>query len=377
MRELITDATQRHSRQRRRKHAVAPKKYFFLLCTVIVFASITVVGFILRSPTPAGVFGAAETAEPILPDEVLQRYFSYIESGQFKQMYNLLDSMTQEQISQGDFVERNRNIYEGIGARNIMVTINEMNDVPARPGRKIVSYTLQMDTVAGEISHDGLAIFQLNSDNEYRLQWTSNMIFPGLGENDRVRVRILPAERGRIFDRNGEMLAGPGTASAVGFVPGRMRREEVPAQTFVYNEEDIARVAALLEMTPEAVLRRLNASYVRDDVFVQLRIISRDAQELIDELLTIQGILISTAHVRYYPLGRSAAHLVGYIQNINAEELESRRDYGYHMNSVIGRAGLERIYEDVLRARDGREIFIVDSEGNRTTTLARLSPQNG
>jgi len=340
----------------------------------------------LRSPNSTGdVFGGPAITEPILPDEVLRRYFSYIEGRRFEQMYNLLDSMSHERISQEDFIERNRNIYEGISARNIIVTVNEMNAVQEIPGRKIVSYTVQMDTVAGELSYDGLGIFHLNAYNEYKLQWTSYTIFPGLGENDRVRVRILPAERGRIYDRNGEMLAGPGTASAVGFVPGRMRREEydfaedVPeiTSTFIYNEEDIARVAELLEMTPEAVLRRLNASYVRDDVFVQLRIISRDAQELIDELLTIQGVLISTAHVRYYPLGRSAAHLVGYIQNINAEELEVRRDYGYHMNSVIGRAGLESIYEDVLRARDGREIFIIDSEGNRTVTLARLSPKNG
>jgi penicillin-binding protein len=130
-------------------------------------------------------------------------------------------------------------------------------------------------------------------------------------------------------------------------------------------------------MTPEGVMRRLNASYVRDDIFVQPRIISRDAQELIDELLTVQGIMISTANVRYYPLGHSAAHLVGYAQNINAEELEELRYEGYHANSVIGRAGLERIYEDILRARDGREIFIIDSEGNRTATLANVPPLNG
>jgi len=147
--------------------------------------------------------------------------------------------------------------------------------------------------------------------------------------------------------------------------------------TFIYNENDIARVAELLEMTPEAVIRRLGASYVRDDTFVLLRTISRDAQDLIDELLTVQGIMISSATVRYYPLGRRAAHLVGYVQNINSEELEVLRGEGYHMNSVIGRAGLERIYEDRLRARDGREIFIIDSQGNRTATLARAAPING
>jgi len=399
----------RKQRRRYRKYSV---KKLTVLGAVLCIALILLFGFVFRSSPHENTFAGSYTTEIILPDELLRKYFANIEKDQFDSMYDMLTTISQSDITREDFIERNRNIYEGIGARNFRVEVLQVYGVPERPGRKFVEYSLRMDTVAGEIAHDGRAIFELNSDNEYRLQWTSNLIFPQLGNNDRVRVSILPAERGRIFDRNGEMLAGPGTASAVGFVPGRMRREEVPVSVldtpiisdtgytygevepddgelyeieenlsvieteFIYNSEDIARVAELLEMTPEAVFRRLNASYVRDDVFVQLRIISSDAQELINELLTVQGVMISTAHVRYYSLGRSAAHLVGYIQNINAEELESLRDYGYHMNSVIGRAGLESIYENVLRARDGREIFIIDSEGNRIT-LARLSPANG
>jgi len=374
-----------------------------------------------------GLFNAQEMIEHVSPDELLRQFFAHIENGQFEEMYGFLNAVSQENISIEDFIQRNRSIYEGIGARNISLTINNIYEMEDRPGRKIVEYSLWMDTVAGEISHDQTAIFLLNENNEYSLLWTSRMIFPELGDNNRVRVSILPAQRGRIFDRNGEMLAGPGTASAVGFVPGRTRREEIivpivdapiindrnylgdddnysedllyefsedelldsqadiqgiPSEpenetVFIYNEDDIARVAELLEMTPEAVIRRLNASYVRDDTFVQLRLILRDAQDLIDELLTVQGILITTAHVRYYPLGRSAAHLVGYVQSINAEELEERRNDGYHMNSVIGRAGIERIFEDTLRARDGREIFIVDENGNRSTTLVRIEPING
>jgi len=330
---------------------------------VIVFA-----GFVLRSLLYDDVT-SMHTPEAVPVDERLRQFFTYIESRQFEYAYKMLTGISQETIPREDFVERNRNIYEGIGATNFVVTILQVLEIEERPGRRFVDYSLRMDTIAGEITHDGQAIFERNSDNEFRLQWSSQMIFPELGNDDRVRVSILPAQRGHIYDRNGEMLAGPGTASTVGFVPGRMRDE--------YMDEDIATVAELLEMTPEAVVRRLGASYVRDDTFVLLRTISRDAQELIDELLTVQGIMVSTATVRYYPLGRKAAHLVGYIQNINAEELEALREEGYHMNSVIGRAGLERIYEEQLRARDGREIFIVNSEGTRTTTLARQAPANG
>jgi len=345
------------------------KRIFFLVIGFIL--SIALIGFVGCSSSFENTFVDAAEPEIIRPDALLRQYFAYIESGQFENMYTLLDDVSQAGISREDFIMRHRNIYEGIDARNIVVTIHRMYEVEDRPGRQFLEYSIRMDTVAGEITHDHMVIFELNANNAYRMQWNSHVIFPGLGDDDRIRVNILPAQRGQIFDRHGVMLAGPGTASAVGFVPGRMREEAFEV------EADIARVAELLEMTPEGVMRRLGASYVRDDVFVQLRIIARDAQELIDELLTVQGIMISTAHVRYYPLGRSAAHLVGYVQNINAEELEALGGEGYHMNSVIGRAGLERIYENQLRARDGREIFIIDSDGNRTITLARLSPENG
>ena len=349
----------------------ANKKSLRLVRVITLIACITVVGLIiyLSRPSPLEAF----SREPILPDEILRQYFSYITNRQFESMYNILNESSRELISLDDFIERNRNIYDGIDARNIILTIHEMNDL--EDGQKVVEYSLSMDTLAGSISHNNQAVFDLtesvSGDSEYRMHWSSSMIFPELRNTDRVRVSIIPAERGRIFDRNGLMIAGPGTASSVGFVPGRMRTE--PA----YEEEDITRVAGLLEMTPEGIIRRLNASYVRDDTFVLLRIISRDAQELIDELLTVQGIMVSSATVRYYPLGRKAAHLVGYIQNINAEELEVLRGEGYHMNSVIGKAGLERIYEDHLRARDGREIFIADYEGNRRGTLAQIPPMNG
>jgi len=309
------------------------------------------------------------------PDELLHLYFSHIETRNFDAMYSMLTSFSQSNISKEDFIERNRSIYEGILAQNISITITETYENNPLTNQQIVRFILSMDTLAGQTSHDGYALFDQNAENIYKMHWSPNLIFPGLEEDYRVRVNILPARRGNIYDRNRVMLAGPGPASNVGFVPGRMRHalEENPA----YKYEDIAKIAPLLEMTTEAIERRLAASYVRDDTFVLLRTIPWDAQYLIDQLLTVQGIMISTTTVRYYPLAERAAHLTGYIQNINAEELERYRYEGYHMNSVIGRAGLERIYEDHLRARDGREIFIVDAEGNRTQTIAHNPPTNG
>ena len=347
------------------------KRKLKLRCILIVIAAIAITGVtinLLPSSSSVGVFTAPPIAELIPPEEVLLQYFAHIEYGRFDDMYDMLTQVSRKSVPREDFVQRHRNIYGAIGARNIAVTVNEVRTLPERPGRRFAYYSLRMDSIAGEISHDGQAVFELDSNSVYRLQWNSCMIFPNLGHNDRVRINILPAKRGNIYDRNGRMLAGPGPASQVGLVPGRLAEDP---------EEYIARLAELLEITPERVHQRLGASYVRDDTFVLIRTISSYAQELIDELLTIPGVLINSTTVRFYPWGRNAAHLVGYIQNINAEELEELRDEGYHANSVIGRAGLERILENELRARDGREIIIVNSEGRRTATIARKLPVDG
>ncbi len=314
------------------------------------------------------------------PDELLKQYFTYISSDQYEDMYEMLAAQSQASISNEDFVAKNKGIYNGIDAKNITITIGQITE-NKKSECKIVEYSIHMDTAPGEISYTNNAIFNLNEEKEYKMLWSTHTIFPNLNPSDKVRVKTLTARRGCIYDRNREMLAGPGTASVVGFVPGKMSKdgEVTPPSTPApnYNEDDIAKIAELLEMSPEGIVKKLKASYVKDDTFVVLRSISKDATELTEELLTVKGILISDTPVRYYPLGEKASHLVGYIQGINAEELEVLREQGYHANSILGKAGLEKIYEEQLRAKDGCEIIIVDSNGELKETLAKKNAIDG
>ena len=71
----------------------------------------------------------------------------------------------------------------------------------------------------------------LKDEEGYKLVWDDSMIFPNLTSTDKVRVSTTQAERGEILDRNGRVLAGKGTASSVGIVPGELEnREEAIAQ---------------------------------------------------------------------------------------------------------------------------------------------------
>lgn len=81
--------------------------------------------------------------------------------------------------------------------------------------------------------------------------------------------------------------------------------------------------------------------------------------------------------VRQYPLGRAAAHLIGYVQQVTAEELKEHSGEGYSESSLIGKSGIESLYEKELKGRDGCEILLIDSEGRTKSRLAGIDKQDG
>ena len=87
--------------------------------------------------------------------------------------------------------------------------------------------------------------------------------------------------------------------------------------------------------------------------------------------------MISDVEVREYPLGEAAAHLVGYVQSVTAEDLEEHAGEGYTSNSVIGRSGMEGLFESELKGQNGCRIYIVNSEGKEKEELACILVQHG
>lgn len=87
--------------------------------------------------------------------------------------------------------------------------------------------------------------------------------------------------------------------------------------------------------------------------------------------------MISDTEVREYPLGEAAAHLVGYVQSVTAEDLENHAGEGYTANSVMGKSGMEGLFEKELKGQNGCDIYIVDSDGNKKAELASIFVQDG
>ena len=311
------------------------------------------------------------------PEELLVEYMDHIPKKEYEEMYAMLHIEASGNVSQEKFVTRNSAIYEGIEARNMAVQIIAYDEE-----QMSVTYQTAFDTVAGTISFENEALF-LKGEDGYKLVWDDSMIFPNLTSADKVRVSTTQAERGEILDRNGRVLAGKGTASSVGIVPGKLENKE----------EAIAKIAELLEIAPEVIEKKLSAKWVKDDSFVPIKIIPKvekielmkykPDQKVLKEnerhetLLEIPGVMISDVEVREYPLGETAAHLVGYVQSVTAEDLEEHAGEGYTANSVIGKSGMEGLFEKELKGKNGCRVYIVNSEGKEKEELAYILVQDG
>lgn len=365
-RELVHIEEQKGGRKRGRK-----KKSGSFTGIAIAAAALTALGIFY------GTGMLRTTSQEESPEELLTVYMEHIANGEYEECYEMLYAAEPEMIGKDAFVQRNSAIYQGIGMENMEVEILAYNKE-----ENTVQYSTAFDTAAGSISFENSAVF-VKGEEGWELVWTDSLIFPELEGTDQVRVSTTLAERGEVLDRNGRILAGEGVASSVGIVPGKLED----------RSSAVEQIAELLEMDTETIEKKLSAGWVREDSFVPVKTVSKvnkldlmsvspdqevlEEQERQEKLLEIPGVMISDIQVREYPLGEAAAHLVGYVQNVTAEDLEKHAGEGYTESSVIGRSGMESLFEKELKGENGCRIYIVDSQGREKKELASKIVQDG
>jgi cell division protein FtsI/penicillin-binding protein 2 len=342
-----------------------------------LFSTVCTLGILLTGLAGAALFFWIQEkieASRKKPDELFLEYVECLSKADYTDMYGMLDDQSHLNISEEDFITRHKNIYEGIEASGITAQIGQ---VVEKDGVAAVSYNMSLDSIAGEINFSNQVKFRKEKKKGYQMVWDDSVIFPELGRSDKVRVSTDKAKRGSVFDRNGLLLAGKGTASSVGLVPGKMSED---------SAGDLETLGNLLGISADAIGKKLSAKWVKEDSFVPLKTIKKvdelnlnsmeprednvKNKEFQDQLLAVPGVLITDTEVRYYPLGESGAHLVGYVQNVTAEDLEKHPGEDYLSDSVIGRNGMEALFEKELKGTNGRTITIADSGGTVKKTLA-------
>ena len=299
------------------------------------------------------------------PAETLNQYISYVNDAKYEEMYELISKESKGTISKEDYILRNQKIYNGIEMSNMQIEILNNEKVNSKSSK--ITYKVNMNSVGGNISFENTANL-IKENSKYYLQWSSNDIFPDLNNDEKVKVKTQKAIRGNILDRNGKVIAGQGEVYSVGLVPGKLNED---------TKKDFENLSSLLGISVEKIENSLKASWVKDDSFVPLKSIKKDDDETKEKLLKISGVKLSSVSSRVYVYNEATSHLTGYVQNITAEELEEKKDKGYNSNSVIGKSGLEKSYEERLKGEDGVEVYIEDKDRNKKKTIIEEKVKNG
>ena len=206
------------------------------------------------------------------------------------------------------------------------------------------------------------------------LQVIDHDLYVELSKENRVRLEVLRAPRGAIYDRYGKLLADSAPSFSILFRP--FPTESVTAARVTQSSRWVRRVAALVGLDTLEVRRRVHdavhggqSALLHHNAPPAMRVA---VEEMRNEL---PGIEVQVEPLRHYPNGTYAAHLLGYAGEINETELDSLGESGYRSGDLIGRPGIERGYEEILRGHDGAEFVVVNAMGKRVSTLTEGPPR--
>ncbi len=209
-----------------------------------------------------------------------------------------------------------------------------------------------------ELSRDGIL--------DWKIHWNDHFPLPEYGIEANYDRRRLYPERGSIYDRSGELLAGGGSVINVGIQPGRVEDPDLLHDT-LYEE---------LGLTEEYLTGEYQAAGVEDHWFVPVATISETEFAELDPILRpIPGIFFRRQDSRVYPYDKTAGHITGYLGEVTSEMIDSYPERDYQAGERVGRSGLEIGQEEILRGKPGYE-FYIERDGDREL-LRQLSPVHG
>jgi penicillin-binding protein 2 len=202
------------------------------------------------------------------------------------------------------------------------------------------------------------------------LQVLATTQFQKEARDNSVRFVYTEPLRGLIKDDRGHILVQNQESLEV-----RVNRDAMGNQA----EAVVLRLSKLLHVEPRVLVARLqtNKYYSFQPIPVAEFVSPRVRNYIAEYRELFPGVEVVPTSVREYPYGRTAAHVLGYVGLISSKEYEKLKNKGYEQTDVIGRTGLEQVYEHYLRGTQGVQKFIVNSNGETIRALGVKDPTAG
>lgn len=246
-----------------------------------------------------------------------------------------------------------------------------------------------------------VAAFVILTYQLYQIQIVNGAFYKQAAETNRFRIVSTDAPRGVIYDRNGKILVRNEPSFKVSIVPADLpedKQDEIlkkltvmidaPLETTIEADaadavgslpSDVSR--SYISPTRKPGLTELVNEGRRTDPFAPVllktdipRPIAFTLQERAGEF---PGVRVDIDPIRSYPENDLTAHLLGYVGHIPREQFDSYKNRGYKQTDQVGITGVEQVYEDQLRGREGERHIIVDANGNEVGTIDQTASQPG
>jgi cell division protein FtsI/penicillin-binding protein 2 len=212
-----------------------------------------------------------------------------------------------------------------------------------------------------------VALFSVLGLRLWTMQVTEAQAYDTRAEDNQVRVVLTPAPRGDIWDAKGVKLAG--TRSALAAIIDLALIEAEERGPLSQN------LAAFLDESASDIEELLSATHLGSQITVATDITDAQATFLLEHREMFPGINVIPQPVRTYPAGEVGAHVIGYIGKPNAQDLEERDDI--NGEDFLGKAGVERAYDEVLQGVPGVVEYKVDARRKVLSLENEVSPSAG
>jgi len=206
----------------------------------------------------------------------------------------------------------------------------------------------------------------------FYLQVGFHTYYYNLSERNRIRVLPVPAARGAIYDRNGILIVDNAPTYTISIMP----------YEFPEDSSLVERLAGLLQIEPDYIWERYLKT--KDIQYLPVKLKKRVRFETVSEIeeraTEFPGVVYQVEPVRKYPIGKIAPHILGYVGEVSAAELRERYIEGIEAGDAVGKQGVERYFDNILRGSDGARFLEVQANGEVVGPIRErpdIAPQNG
>ena len=212
-----------------------------------------------------------------------------------------------------------------------------------------------------------LAVFVVLGGRLAWLQLYKGLYYGKQADGNRMRSAVILAPRGRIMDVHGKVLADSSPGYVLSLQAGHS-----------FSDAEVNLLARLLAMQPDAIRKKAEqAAGTYEQIVVKSELTPQEITSLEEHLKDLPGISLNLQPMRHYLYGMTAAHVLGYVGEVSEKQIKQGKYKGLSPGSIVGKEGLEFVYDAVLGGQTGRRTEEVDVRGRVVRELAGQAPVSG